>query len=98
VARLRELKVGPPARPIWLWGGGTLFRDAVNAGLVDGVDVAIVPVLLGGGIPLLPPPVASRLTLRLVRHRVYEKSGIVAVDYDVVPGAIVDGARAAGEE
>jgi hypothetical protein len=40
-------------------------------------------VLLGGGIPLLPGP-ASRARLTLTSHRLYEKSGIVFVVYDVV--------------
>ncbi|ODS54079.1 MAG: hypothetical protein ABS36_11565 [Acidobacteria bacterium SCN 69-37] len=81
VAHVRTLKAGDGPKPIWLWGGGVLFRTLADAGLVDGVDVAIVPILLGGGIPLLPP--GARLPLRFVRQRLYEKSGILAVDYDV---------------
>jgi hypothetical protein len=50
---------------------------------VDGVDAAIVPVLLGGGIPFLPSP-AQRARLKLTNRRIYEKSGIVALGYDVV--------------
>jgi dihydrofolate reductase len=30
-------------KPLWLWGGGELFADLAGAGLVDGVDVAIIP-------------------------------------------------------
>ena len=44
-----------PGRDIWLYGGGALFRSLLDAGLVDTVEVAVVPVLLGAGIPLLPP-------------------------------------------
>lgn len=83
VAAVRALKASHEKAPIWLWGGGKLFGVMVAAGLVDGVDVAVVPILLGGGIPLFPPP-AGQMPLHLVRHRVYEKSGIVALDYDVV--------------
>ena len=43
-------------KDIWLFGGGLLFRSLAQAGLVDGVEVAVIPVLLGGGIPLLAPP------------------------------------------
>ena len=72
-----------PGKDIWLFGGGELFRNLLEAGLVDGVDVGVVPVLLGKGIPLLPSPAAqARLTLR--KHRIYEKSGIVGLEYDVV--------------
>jgi dihydrofolate reductase len=70
-------------KDIWLFGGGELFRSLLGAGLVDGVDTAIIPVLLGGGIPLLPSP-AERTRLTLKNRRVYEKSGIVGLEYDVV--------------
>src|SRR5918992_1698981 len=42
-----------PGRDIWLFGGGSLFRSLLGAGQVDLVEVLLVPVLLGGGIPLL---------------------------------------------
>ncbi len=77
-----ELKT-KPGKDIWLWGGGELFHSLLGAGLVDGVDAAVIPVLLGGGIPLLPTP-APRTTLVLRNQRVYEKSGIVGLEYDVV--------------
>ena len=51
-----------PGKDIWLFGGGSLFRSLLDAGLVDTVEVAIMPVLLGEGIPLLPPP-ARQTTL-----------------------------------
>ena len=69
--------------PLWLWGGGDLFRQLSEAKLVDGVDVAIIPVLLGGGIRLLPEP-GPKLTLKLKGHRLYEKTGTVFLEYDVV--------------
>jgi len=47
------------------------------------VSVSLIPVLLGGGIPLLPTP-ADRARLRLKSHRVYEKTGTVALEYDIV--------------
>lgn len=82
-ARLvRSLKQDSDDRPLWLWGGGDLFRELAGAGLVDGVDVAIIPILLGAGIRLLPPP-ASRLTLQLRRHRLYAATGTLLVEYDV---------------
>ena len=72
-----------PGKDIWLFGGGSLFRTLLDAGFVDGVDVAIMPVLVGGGIPFLEPP-AQRARLRLLRHRLYEKSGIISAEYDIV--------------
>ena len=68
-----------PGKDIWLFGGGELFRSLAEAKLVDTVEVALVPVLLGGGIPLLPPP-AKRTKLKLTDHKIY-KTGIVSLEY-----------------
>ena len=68
-------------KDIWLFGGGSLFRSALEAGLVDTVEVAVSPVLLGGGIPLLPPP-TKQAKLRLTGSKVY-KAGIVSLEYAV---------------
>jgi dihydrofolate reductase len=84
VSHVRGLKQ-EDGKPLWLWGGGGLFRELARAGLVDGVDVAIIPVLLGGGIPLLPSP-GPRLTLQLRSHRLYKATGILLVEYDVRHG------------
>jgi dihydrofolate reductase len=75
VAALRE----KPGKDIWLFGGGLLFRSFLDLGLVDTVEVAVIPVLLGGGIPLLPAP-AKKAKLKLTGHKVYG-SGIVLLEY-----------------
>ncbi|MPZ21669.1 MAG: hypothetical protein GEV06_27835 [Luteitalea sp.] len=80
VADLRK----KPGQDIALFGGGELFRSLLIAGLVDEVNFAVIPVLLGGGIPLLPSP-AERARLKLKKHRVYEKTGTVGLEYDIVP-------------
>jgi dihydrofolate reductase len=69
-----------PGKEILLWGG-RLFHSLLQDGLVDVIDVGIIPVLLGGGIPLLPTP-AERKKLELTQHKIY-KSGIVALEYAV---------------
>lgn len=68
-------------KDIWLFGGGLLFRSLLAAGQVDSVEVAVVPVLLGEGIPLLSPP-ANQAKLKLTGHKVY-KTGIVSLEYAV---------------
>jgi dihydrofolate reductase len=73
---------GQPGKDIALFGGGELFRCLLAAGLVDGVSVSLIPVLLGGGVPLLPSP-AGRATLKLREHRIYDKTGTVRLDYDI---------------
>jgi dihydrofolate reductase len=74
-----------PGRDIWLFGGGELFRSLLAAGLVDTVEVAVMPVLLGSGIPLLPP--GATTTLTLTDHRLLPDSGIMALAYAVPGGA-----------
>ncbi len=48
LARLREM--GAAGR-IWMFGGGVLARQFMDAGLLDTVEVGIIPVVLGHGIP-----------------------------------------------
>jgi len=83
VAHVRELKAAAAGKPLWLWGGAALFRQLAAAGLVDGVDVALVPVVLGGGLPLMAAP-GPRLSLRLRAQKTYPKTGILSLEYDVV--------------
>jgi dihydrofolate reductase len=68
-------------RDIWLYGGGVLFRSLLDAGLVDSVEPAVVPVLLGSGIPLLPPGASTKLVL--ADRKVLPASGILALAYTV---------------
>lgn len=74
---------GAGGKDIWLFGGGSLFRSLLDSHLVDAVEVAIIPVLLGGGVPLLPNP-TTVAKLRLDKHRIYPKTGTVSLEYSVV--------------
>ena len=70
---------------IWLFGGGQLFATLLAGRQVDAVEVAVVPVLLGAGIPLLASGV-DRTALTLTRSHVYP-SGIVMLYYSVPEAA-----------
>ena len=78
--RVRELR-DRPGKDIWLFGGGELFRSLLELGLVDTVEPAIIPVVLGGGTPFLAGGTLQR-SLTLTGHRVYP-SGIVLLEYAV---------------
>ncbi len=72
-----------PGKEIAIFGGGELFQSLHAAGLVDGIEVGVIPVILGGGVPLIPSP-SNRSNLRLRKQRTYEKSGSVGLEYDIV--------------
>jgi dihydrofolate reductase len=72
-----------PGKDIAIFGGGELFRSLLAVGLVDRIEMSLIPVLLGGGIPLLPPP-AGRTRLKLRGQRVYQKTGTIGLEYDIL--------------
>ncbi|WP_375003545.1 dihydrofolate reductase family protein [Aeromicrobium sp. CTD01-1L150] len=60
--------------------GPTLAATALRAGLVDQVDVVIVPVIVGGGTPFLPDGI--HLDLSLVETTRFD-NGMVQLRYTV---------------
>lgn len=72
---------GQAGRDIWLFGGGNLFGSLLAAGLVDQVEIAVMPVVLGGGIPLVSTG-TPRSRLALTRSE-RSPAGIVNLEYDV---------------
>jgi dihydrofolate reductase len=82
VAALKALPGPQPPKDIWLFGGGVLFRSLLDAELVDTVEVAVIPVMLGSGIPILPE--GQRRSLHLTESKTLA-SGILMLTYSVVP-------------
>ena len=96
--RVADLKA-EEGKDIWLFGGGVLFRTLLEAGLVDRVEVGVMPALLGQGIPLLAgfggmgtgggkgrrrgSAKGSWARLRLRSLERMPSSGIVMLDYEV---------------
>lgn len=80
---VRGLRAGE-GKAIWLMGGGVLFRHFVDRGWVTQVETAVVPILLGGGVPLLPAG-DNPVSLRLLELRTYP-TGIVLTRYRVEKG------------
>lgn len=69
-------------KDIWLFGGGELFRSMLNLKLVDEVEIAVIPVLLGAGLPFLASP-ATKTHLKLTNHQLLKKTGTLMLNYDV---------------
>ncbi len=68
-------------KDIWIMGGSELFQSFLQSGSVDTVEVSVIPVLLGAGVPLLGPPY-RQTKLTLLSHKVY-RSGRVSLVYAV---------------
>ncbi len=68
-------------KDIWLFGGGILLRELLDAGLVDTLELAVMPVMITEGIPLLPRGKQSP-ALRLTSTKPLP-SGIVFLNYEV---------------
>lgn len=57
-----------PGRDIWICGGASLVRQLTDS--IDEYDISVIPVLLGGGVPLFPPAERS-VPLELAGTRCY---------------------------
>ena len=61
--------------------GGTLARQALDAGLLDVIDVSLVPVVLGSGIPWFA---GAQGPVRLSDPLVHESRGVTHLRYEVL--------------
>ena len=71
-----------PGKDIWVFGGGQLFRSLLELGCVDTIEPAIIPVVLGKGIPMVPAT-DVRAKLELTGHTLYEKTGTYLLEYAI---------------
>ena len=81
-------------RDIWLMGGGDLATQLLAAGLVDTIEVGIMPVVIGEGIPMVTGTKAGNGGYKLEVERLERlESGILLVNYNVVQGPETDTAQ-----
>jgi len=84
---LRELKGMDGGRDVWVMGGGWLAAECLEAGLLDTVEAAIMPVVLRDGFKLFTASSGEHLKEFKLVLRDLEKlpeSGILMTKYDVV--------------
>ena len=83
-----EMAAAARGRGLWIVGGGDLAGQFADAGLLDEVIVAIAPVTLGGGAPLLPRTLDLELR-ELARNRAFAcaRYAVVRPDADAAPSA-----------
>jgi dihydrofolate reductase len=67
-------------RRVWIEGGGQVVRSMIAIGKINVLEMAVIPMILGDGVPLFPQG-TGELKLRLIRcetkakgalHLVYE--------------------------
>lgn len=87
VAIVRTLVSRPGEGKVWLGGGGAIIAEALRHDLVDELELYVHPVLLGGGVPLVPFAVPDRHFA--LRENVAFPSGVVRLAYDRVREELV---------
>ncbi|MCL6752898.1 dihydrofolate reductase family protein [Nostoc sp. CCCryo 231-06] len=64
---------------IWLVGGGALINSFLQHSLIDEYIISTIPIILGGGIQLFPPP-SPKEKLELINSKQYS-SGLLQAHY-----------------
>lgn len=77
-AELRQYQDGD----VWLLGGSRTWAGFLAAGALDRFELYVIPMLIGEGIPLLPPQQRRDLSLRLLESEPLAK-GVVKLIYAV---------------
>ncbi len=77
-------RLRPRFRSIWFVGGGMVSAECLRLGLADEIRYAILPVLIGDGIPFFER-LEGDVPLHLAEVKAY-KSGMVELRYEVRAG------------
>jgi dihydrofolate reductase len=80
IGRLRT-ELAKSGKDIWHMGGGEAIEAFRAAGLVDRLELRVIPVLLGDGIPLFPRHARGDERWNLIKHRAF-KNGAVEMWYE----------------
>ena len=81
---LEQAKKAAGDKDVMLWGGGDVVRQYLAAGLLDELELHVVPVLLGGGSS--PFDGLHEAGVRLEQVRAVEAPGVAHLKYRVLPG------------
>lgn len=60
---IRAYAASSTDKRVWVLGGGTVITDGFNAGAIDTLELYVMPVAFGSGIPLFAGPVEGALEL-----------------------------------
>jgi dihydrofolate reductase len=51
-AALEQAKAAAGEKDVGIWGGANIMREYLNAGLLDEMEIHVIPIILGGGVRL----------------------------------------------
>jgi dihydrofolate reductase len=80
---LEQATKAADGKDVMLWGGGQIVRQYLAAGLLDELELHVVPVLLGGGSRLVDN--LGGADIRLEQVRAVEGPGVAHLKYRIVP-------------
>lgn len=81
VERIMQMKTYP-GKDIWIVGGGELIATLLSHQLIDSMIITILPVVLGGGIPLFKPT-SKYSNWETIDVTTY-KSGVIVAEYELI--------------
>jgi dihydrofolate reductase len=80
---VEQARAAAGGKDVAIAGGGTLLRQAIELGVVDELDLHIVPVVIGTGMRMLDLNLPSKEGLELQRDRVIDTPEVLHVRYRV---------------
>jgi dihydrofolate reductase len=83
---LGQARKAAGGKDVMLWGGGHVAQQYLAAGLLDELELHVVPVLLGGGSRLLDN--LRDADVRLEQVRAVEAPGVTHLKYRILPGRV----------
>lgn len=78
IATIRELRE-QDGKDLWLWGSLTLMRSALDAGVVDEVQMRVCPTARGKGTRIFE----DRQDLKPVEATLFAENGVVLLRYEI---------------
>ena len=79
---LEQAKAAAGGKDVMLWGGGSIAQQYLAAGLLDELELHVVPVLLGDGARIFDN--LGNAEVRLEQVRAVEAPGVTHLKYRVV--------------
>ena len=81
-AALEGARAAAGDKNVGVWGGANIMRQYLKAGLLDEMQIHLIPVLLGGGVPLFED--LDPVGIELRRKSSIETPAAMHLRFDVV--------------